>query len=772
MKRASRANIPNIQGAQIATIVLALILLACFAGVTPPLPLPVNAPTGEFSAGRALAVLKQLVGNGAPHPVGSAADDAIRQRILEMLAALGYRPQVQTAFACDEGGHCATVNNILARRDGSEPGAAVVLAAHYDSVGAGPGASDDGVGVASVLEIARLLKQERQPRHSVILLLDEGEEAGLLGARAFVDSHPWARQVKAAVNVDARGTSGPSVMFETGGANAWAVGLYAAHAARPAASSIFYSIYKRLQNDTDFTVFKAAGYEGMNFALVGNEPAYHTSRDSFENASGASTQHQGENAYSSVMALANADFSMARGGEAAFFDLFGRWMVQWPAGRMPLIAILGALALAGEILWMARAGRVTRQEILAGAVEWILVMLSAGALALLLVGLISMSGAEPVNWVAHPLPLEVAFWCLPLAVIVAHGIVFSRRARFWGLWAGAWLWWGLLAIVLACTMPQMSYVLAAPLCAAAVAGLPAAVWNREHAVLDWIAAIVPVAIAGAISFGPLLLLYEALGNRALAPTAVLVALVVSPLAPVCGDLRDVEGLRGLAFPVAPAVATILAAALAAIVPAYSAAAPERVNFQYWLDGDSGRGRWIVRSESGRLPEAIRLAENGLRPVAKGPFAWDTGGGFSADAPHLDLSAPTLTILDSSVSGQMHSYRALLRSERGAPFAMVAFPPAAHVGAVRMGGEPIEPQTPRVLAHTNGWEVYSCWTTPQAGIEMSFTLPTGKAVDVIVADRGYGFPAEGMFLLKARPFTTTPSGAGDTLIVTRRVQILP
>ena len=767
-----RAQEPNIHGALIATIVLALIFLACLAGITPPPPLPANASSQEFSAGRALATLKQLVGRGAPHPVGSAEDDQVRKGIIDALTALGYQPQVQTAFACDAASHCATVKNVLARLDGSQPGAAVLLAAHYDSVGAGPGASDDGAGVASVLEIARLLKARPRLRHSIILLLDEGEEAGLLGAQAFVDSHPWARQVRAAVNVDARGTSGPSLMFETGAANNWAVRLYAAHAPRPAASSIFYSVYKRLPNNTDFTVFKSAGYQGMNFAFLGNEPAYHTPHDDFENVTPASVQHQGENAFAAVLALANADLITPPEREAVFFDLFGRWLMHWPASRTPLIAILAALLLLGEIGWLLRGEKLARLEIAWGAAEWILVMFSAGALALILVGLVRMGGAEPVNWVAHPLPLEIAFWSLPLIVIVAHGIVFSRRARFWGLWAGVWLWWTLFSLVLAWTMPQVSYVFVIPACAAAVAAIPPAIWRRENAILRWIAAIVPVAVAAAVSFGPLLLLYSALGNRALAPIAVLVALVLSPVAPICGELRDVEGLHGLVFPVAPAVATILAAALATIVPIYSASAPERVNFQYWLDGDSGKAQWIVRPESERLPEPIRLAETTLRRVQKGPFPWDTGGSFEADAPHLDLSAPTLTILDSSVAGNAHSYRVLLRSERAAPFAMVVFPPQAGIESLRVAGEPLQPQTPRIRNFTNGWQAYSCWTMPAAGIEMSFTLPAGKPIEVFVADRSYGFPPEGMFLLKARPFTATASRAGDVLTITRRIQFLP
>src|SRR6202521_2111357 len=222
----------------LAVAVLAAVFLVSLWGLRPPAPKPADAPAAEFSAGRARVGLNRLVGDGVPHPSGSAANDAVGSRIFSELEHLGYKPEVQTGFACDEYGSCGTAKNVVARLEGTVSDAAILLAAHYDSVPAGPGASDDGAGTATVLEIARALKSLPQPRHSIILLIDDGEEAGLLGARVFVDQHRWAREVRAVVNVDTRGTSGPSLMFETGSANEWTVRLYAEHARHPATSSL------------------------------------------------------------------------------------------------------------------------------------------------------------------------------------------------------------------------------------------------------------------------------------------------------------------------------------------------------------------------------------------------------------------------------------------------------------------------------------------------------------------------------------------------------
>lgn len=46
----------------------------------------------------------------------------------------------------------------------------------------------------------------------------------LLGAKAFVDAHPTAKEVKVALNFEARGNGGPSIMFETSPDNGWLIG--------------------------------------------------------------------------------------------------------------------------------------------------------------------------------------------------------------------------------------------------------------------------------------------------------------------------------------------------------------------------------------------------------------------------------------------------------------------------------------------------------------------------------------------------------------------
>jgi MFS family permease len=756
-----------LSGAAVLAVILALSLL----GLRPPRAGPADAPATQFSATRALNALRRVLTDDTPHPIGSAANDAVRVRIMAELARLGYQPEVRTAFQCSGSGVCATVNNVVARIEGTQPGDAVLLSAHYDSVPAGPGDSDDGVGVAAVLEIARALKAMPPPRHSIVLLLDDGEEAGLLGAQAFLNSGPMAMQVRADVNLDDRGTSGPSLLFETGPANNWAVRVYARHAARHIASSIFYTVYKQLPNDTDFTVFKSAGYEGFNFAFVGHEALYHTPLDNSANVSVASLQDQGDNGLASIVALANANLLSLPHSDAVYFDLFGRKIVHWPGRWTLALALLALLLLAAQSAWLVRKNRLKSRELLWGLIGWPAILAVTGVADLVLRVFLAIVGATPVAWIAHPRPAEIAFALLGIATTVAVGSFIANSAGFWGLWSGAWAWMAVLSVPIGAHSPGLSYVVLVPALVAGVAALPAILTGDQNTWARDAAIILPL-VASAIVLIPVMLLgYSALGNQSLVGIALAVVFLVTPLLPLCVDLRQWRGLGGVAMRWSPLLAVALATFVAAVVPAYSAKSPERVNFDYALDADTGMARWIVYPDSGRLPEPIRLAA-AFRHADRGAFPWDPQISFIANAPHLDLAAPTFTILQSSLAGNQRSYTALLRSERGAPAAAVLFPPGSDVASVRIEGQSLEPQAPRRLQYTNGWTAYSCPDIPAAGINISFTLPMGHTVEVFAVDRSYGLPSVGSFLANARPLTATPSQNGDVTLVTRRVQLFP
>jgi hypothetical protein len=754
-----------------ALAVLALVLFLSIEGLRPPAPKPVNASPSEFSAERAREVLNRLVGDGIPHPTGSPQNDAVRRRVMDEFTKIGYQPTVQEGFSCDEEGDCATVHNVLARLDGREAGEAVMVAAHYDSVPAGPGAFDDGAGVATILEAARALKSFPQSRHSIIFLVDDGEEAGLIGARVFVNQHPWAKQVRAVVNIDSRGTTGPSLMFETGGANEWAVRAYAARASRPETSSIFYEAYKRIPNDTDFTVFKAAGFQGLNFANIGGVVHYHTPLDNFANANPTTLQHHGDNALGSLETLANTDISNLPPASAVYFDVFGRLVVWWPASRTLKIVVASTVLLFLEIAWLIYKKRLSISEFLWGLLAWFVSILSVGVLALILGFILKRAGATGSPWVAHPLPAQISFWALAIAVVSLIAIRFAERAGFLGLWASVWTWWAVFGIALALRAAGVSYILQAATCAAALAGLLILLRPERSSRAGTIAVVVPLAIGATLGFVPALLLYQSFGSPVLPGIALLVGLLCTPLAPLCANTQRPRKLSVVAVPSIAAAATVVAAFAAIVAPVFSAKAPEHVNLEYVQEADAGKSQWVVYPASGRLPEPLRMATN-FRHEEAGPYPWIVEPSFMVNAPYLDFAPPTFTVLELSGVPGKRLYHALLRSERGAPEALLLFPPNSGIESVSTENEPLQPESEAVRRGANGWYVYDFSAMPAKGVELSFTLPAGKSVEVYALDATYALPPEGVFLLKARPLTAAPYGSGDRTIVSRRVELLP
>jgi hypothetical protein len=127
----------------IAVAWLALALLTGYAH-RPPRPRRFDAATSEFSQARAAKILAALARDGQARTPGSEADGGGLARLSSDMMRIGIRPQLQETFTCSDSG-CGHVRNLVARIEGREPGC-VLLVAHHDSVGAGPGASDDGVG--------------------------------------------------------------------------------------------------------------------------------------------------------------------------------------------------------------------------------------------------------------------------------------------------------------------------------------------------------------------------------------------------------------------------------------------------------------------------------------------------------------------------------------------------------------------------------------------------------------------------------------------------
>ncbi|MGE5323511.1 MAG: M20/M25/M40 family metallo-hydrolase, partial [Actinomycetota bacterium] len=241
---------------------------------------------------------------------------------------MGFDPHVLRAIGTHvtkRGIALGETYDVVGRLRGTENSRAIMLVAHYDSVPRAPGAADDAAGVAAILETARALRAGAPLKNDVIVLLTDGEEAGLLGADAFATSHPWMKDVGLIMNFEARGNKGPSLLFETGTGNASLIKALAQSASHPVGSSLFYSLYKLLPNDTDFTVFRRQNIPGLNFAFGENLEAYHSQLDTPGALSLSSLQHHGSYALDLTRQFGSMDLTKLTNQKSddVFFDWVG-----------------------------------------------------------------------------------------------------------------------------------------------------------------------------------------------------------------------------------------------------------------------------------------------------------------------------------------------------------------------------------------------------------------------------------------------------------------
>lgn len=269
-----------------------------FSDLKPSLPNTKIKAASSFSLEKALNHLKQL--SKKQHYVGSDAHKKVQDYIVKELEKMGLTVEIQTKTVVNKKWFAATsTENIIAKIKGSTDNKALLLLSHYDSSPhSSLGASDAGTGVASILEGVRaFLSENKKPKNDIIILITDAEELGLLGAKSFVDYHPLAKNIGLVLNFEARGSGGPSYMLmETNGGNKKLIEAFLkAKPNIPAANSLMYSVYKKLPNDTDLTVFREdANINGFNFAFIGDHFDYHTMQDSYERMDKTSLLHQAD----------------------------------------------------------------------------------------------------------------------------------------------------------------------------------------------------------------------------------------------------------------------------------------------------------------------------------------------------------------------------------------------------------------------------------------------------------------------------------------------
>ncbi len=263
-------------------------------------PIPKNSLDG-FSAVEAASYIETI--SRDPHSVfDPVAHEEVRLYLKEQLETfVGSANVVEMNYTATEVGGDTDydISNLLATIHGTSD-TGILLVAHYDSrghigrsgeLGRSYGAADDGYGLATLLEIARLYGQKTTLDNSIYILVTDGEETGLFGANMAAEE-AFMDKVGFVINVEARGVDGAAYMFETSTDNDKVIDFYK-HADLPVSYSLATAVYTVMPNSTDFTEFLAVGKQGINFAVLKGMYNYHTPLDTYTAIDFSSIQHYG-----------------------------------------------------------------------------------------------------------------------------------------------------------------------------------------------------------------------------------------------------------------------------------------------------------------------------------------------------------------------------------------------------------------------------------------------------------------------------------------------
>jgi len=743
-----------------------IILLAALAiyELKPPGPLPATASKEEFSAERALSHVRAIA--RVPHPIGTSANADARAYILSQLTSLGMNPQVAPAIGMRKGNTfvvVANAQNIVGRLPGTANSQAIMLVAHYDSVPSGPGAADDTAGVAAILEAVRALRAGPALKNDLIVLITDGEEVGLMGAEAFVASHPWMKDVGLVINFEARGNEGPSLLFETSNNNAPLIKEFVHAAPYPTASSLFYALYKMLPNDTDVTVFRRTNTPALNFAFGGHLETYHSALDTPDHLSTASLQHHGSYALALARGFGQMDVSQLRqrSVDDVFFDWFGTSLVAYSQRWVIIGEIVVTILLVLTILLSTRRtgmsasrlvpalfaslGLLLLVPIVMAAVGWVLLFLLRGRLilgdvqsnALLFIGLVALGAAVASATLAkfrkHFTVLELALSGLVLVCILS--------------WA------------LALLLPAGSYVLFWPLLFSTLGLLLLVLPQRPLTPgREWQAALLGT-LSTILLFAPLsYLLYVFLTISALSVAFVVLLLELSFL--ICIPAMDVSVPQGRSQRIA---LLLVAGAVTCIgiglVESHSSGAhPRRDYLLYSVNTDDQTAVWVSYDATPDRFTSQFITDKAPKSQTLPRYLPSSQRrAISAPAPVVSLQPPVAEIKADEVNGDVHTLRMTVRSQREDADSMVLkFESAVQPVSLKISGRDIAPN------QTSSELTLVFYGVGTKGAEVDLTIKAPSGISFWLGDQSLGLPDK-----RPRPENLMPGQGSDETIVCRR-----
>ena len=748
----------------IAALALVITIAAAACGIAAggtlrgavPRPVAASAPATEFSSARALQYVRVVARE--PHPMGSRANAAVRDYLVSQLRRLGLTPEIQrttSAYYPLPGLlQAGTSENVLARLPGSQPGGkAFLLAAHYDSVPTGPGATDNGSGVASMLETLRALQAGPPLRNDVIFLFTDGEERGLIGARAFVDQHRWARDVGVVLNLDTRGNTGPALLLETNDDGGWVVEEFAKATPYPMATSDSVAFFKRSGGKSDLGVFLDAGWAGLQVSTTGGISHYHSALDSLAELDERSLQHLGSYALALTRHFGSVSLEQTKAPDSVYFNVF-RFLVRYPQGWSVPLAGFALLLGAGVIALGLRRGRLRLGGLGLGFIVLPVAMAAAALVAHLAWTLILALHPGEV-WALEYRPAIIWIGLASLTVAVTAGLygVVRHRIGVFDLAVGGLLWWLLLAVAASVAFPPASYLFTWPL-VFSLLGLGIlfaregqAVQPRRRFAVLMITGIPATFLAASGVYGIALTRELLLPN--VAPLfAAAIVLVLGLLIPHL-DLVAEAGrwlLAGLAAAVAIGLLLI-----GSVIAGFDARHPQLDSITYALNLDTGQAVWESPDEQ---PDSWTSQFLGANPRTGSvtDYIGDPDPRLYSPAPTVPLAAPSVWLLDRSNRDGLQTLTVRVIAPARANIIMVEL--GSEVVGATLDGKPVPDRPLANSSSASPWSI-NIWNPPKQGFDLRLQIRGSGPLRVTARAGTPGLPPIPDMAYRERPPETMP-----------------
>ncbi len=738
-----------------------------------------TADTTEFSTERAMKQLEVIA--KAPHFVGTREHTEVRKYILDELRKLGLDPQVQEGFTFEEWrgyGNLVKPKNILARIKGSGDGKAVLLMSHYDSAphSSSHGASDAGSGVVTILESVRAyMASGAQPKNDIIICITDAEELGLDGAQLFVDEHPWAKDVGIALNFEARGSGGPSNMIiETNGGNANLIkGFKEAGVTYPVATSLMYSIYKMLPNDTDSTVLREDGdIDGFFFAFIDDHYDYHTINDTAENLDKNSLEHQGSYLMPLLKYYATADLSQVKASEDyVYFDMAFLKFVSYPFSWIWPMVILAIVLFVSLIIYGVKKEMIVRAVVGKGFLSFLLSLIGSGALLYFLWEIIKV--IYPTYNEILPVFIYNGHWYIIAFVMLTISLTLGIYHRFTkpqnipSMLVAPITLWLIVNIALALWLEGAAFFIIPVYFAMLAMYISIRQSNPSKILLVFLCAPAIFILAPLVQFFPI-----GLGPDMLFASAIFTVLLFGLLLPVIGYYRNkriigiLTLLGGLFF--------------IGIAHSKSSPAPDRQqpnSLIYYHNADSGKAYWATYNRTlddwtkGYLGENPEEASQYIGNAAGSKY--NTGYSYAKETRVIDLPESIIHIDRDTVINALRHMTMTIAPQRDINQIRLYTDIDVDFRHLEYNGKVFAPDSTATLYKKRGSKgILSYYIAEGDALEFKYSVPEGVNPVFTLKEFSYDLLDNPSFTVSARPKTTKPSPfiPNDAVIVERTIDV--